>query len=112
MLSLCLKFQNPSHIILLQTCSVIAQSRSKTKSERMLIDSGNEKSFVTIQLASKLKLPIIRKECLTIYAFGRNKGYKMEFYVYQLRIRSEQDLQTLLGIEILATDLMSGAETA
>ncbi|GIY37792.1 hypothetical protein CDAR_10671 [Caerostris darwini] len=71
----------------------------------MLIDSGSEKSLFTIQLTSELKPPVIRKEHLIIYTFGRNEVDEKEFDVYQLRIRRKQQYhQTLLDIKVHATD--------
>ncbi|GIY07447.1 hypothetical protein CEXT_408701 [Caerostris extrusa] len=102
------KFQKPSHIILLQTCFVIAQSRSKTKSERILIDSGSKRSYVTMQLDNKLKPSVIRKERLTTYAFGRKDGGRKGIRSLPAGNRNKRDLQSLLEIEILDTDLISG----
>ncbi|GIZ05301.1 hypothetical protein CEXT_664791 [Caerostris extrusa] len=78
----------------------------------MLIDSGSEMSFITIELTHELKLPVIRKHRLSIYLLGgtRNsmRGTKREFDVYQMRIRSKPNPCTDLEVKILATDLISG----
>ena len=53
--------KNTNQAVLLQTWFVTAQSNSKPKIARLLLDSGREKSFVTNKLVHELNFVPCKK---------------------------------------------------
>ena len=99
--------KNTNQSVLLQTCCVTAHSNSKSKIVRLLLDSGSEKSFVTNKLVHELNLPLVRKEHLTVFAFGMNKGTEKIYNVYNIKLRSKLNSRQFINVEVLATDIIS-----
>lgn len=100
----------PKYGILLQTCSVIAHSRNKSKLITILMDSGSERSFICSDLAHELKLPLVRKELLKIYSFGGKYENEKEFDVFRLELKNRNNAKSRISVEVLATDVISGTE--
>lgn len=104
-------FENIDKVVYLQTCSVFASDKSKTRCQlvRILIDGGSQKSFIRSDFAKKLNLEPLRKEKLYIYSFGYTQGRLMEYDVVHVNLKSTHYPNDEITIEALVTDTISGA---
>ena len=66
---------------MLQTAIVLIQSSDgKLVKARILLDSASQRTFMTNQLAQKLKLPLSQREHLSVSTFGGQKATNIRRY--------------------------------
>ncbi|GFU62312.1 hypothetical protein TNCV_4402331 [Trichonephila clavipes] len=46
----------------------------KLETVRLLLDNGSMRSFITREISRQLKLPVVRKETLSVYSFGAKQA--------------------------------------
>ncbi|GBO24395.1 hypothetical protein AVEN_62120-1 [Araneus ventricosus] len=76
---------------------------------RLLADTAAQRSFVEKELSRLLRLPIIRKEKLSVYSFGDKSPVEKTFNVVKIRLESKDDPNSCLEIEALETEKISSA---
>ncbi|GBM39776.1 hypothetical protein AVEN_24997-1 [Araneus ventricosus] len=67
------------------------------------------RSFVDKDIACKLKLPVIRKESLSIFIFGSKSPIKKTFYVFKIELENREKLDFSGEIEYFVTEKISGS---
>ncbi|XP_054717257.1 uncharacterized protein LOC129226651 [Uloborus diversus] len=101
--------ENKSQRVLLQTASVVARYNNQYRNCRLLADTAAQRSFVDRKFSRLLKLPIIRKENLTVYSFGDKSPIEKTFNVVKIRLENKEDLNLYLEIEALEIEKISAA---
>ncbi|GFS41637.1 integrase catalytic domain-containing protein [Nephila pilipes] len=88
-----------------QECSSFAfGSRSYNRSAY-----AAQRSFVERKFSRLLKLPVIRKEKLSVYSFGDTSPVEKTFNVVKIRLENKDDPNSYLEIEALETEKISAA---
>ncbi|GFT05417.1 integrase catalytic domain-containing protein [Trichonephila clavipes] len=102
--------ETKSQRVLLQTASVFARYNKQFRNCRLLADTAAQRSFVERKFSRLLKLPVIRKEKLSIYSFGdKSPVEKKTFNVVKIRLENKDDPNSYLEIEALETEKLSAA---
>ncbi|GBM41746.1 hypothetical protein AVEN_173141-1 [Araneus ventricosus] len=76
---------------LLQTCDVKIRNDTKVTRGRLLLDNGSMRSFVDKNIACKLKLPVIRRESLSVFTFGNKSPIKKTFDVVRIVLENRKN---------------------
>ncbi|GFT14098.1 integrase catalytic domain-containing protein [Nephila pilipes] len=92
--------------VLLQTAPVVARYNRNC---RLLADTAAQRSFVEKKFSRLLKLPVIRKEKLSVYSFGDTSPVEKTFNVVKIRLENKDDSNSYLEIEALETENISTA---
>ncbi|GFT35699.1 integrase catalytic domain-containing protein [Nephila pilipes] len=95
--------------VLLQTASVVARYNKQFRNCRLLADTAAQRSFVERKFSRLLKLPVIRKEKLSVYSFGDTSPVEKMFNVVKIRLENKDDPNSYLEIEALETEKISAA---
>ncbi|GFT73792.1 integrase catalytic domain-containing protein, partial [Nephila pilipes] len=95
--------------VLLQTASVVARYNKQFRNCRLLADTAAQRSFVERKFSRLLKLPVIRKEKLSVYSFGDTSPVEKTFNVVKIRLENKFDPNSYLEIEALETEKISAA---
>ncbi|GFS77659.1 integrase catalytic domain-containing protein [Nephila pilipes] len=90
--------------VLLQTASVVARYNKQFRNCRLLADTAAQRSFVERKFSRLLKLPVIRKEKLSVYSFGDTSPVEKTFNVVKIRLENKDDPNSYLEIEALETE--------
>ncbi|GFV60180.1 integrase catalytic domain-containing protein [Trichonephila clavipes] len=101
--------ETQSQRVLLQTASVVARYNKQFRNFRLLADTAAQRSFVERKFSRLLKLPVIRKEKLSIYSFRDKSPVEKTFIVVKIRLENEDDPNSSLEIEALETGKISAA---
>ena len=82
--------------VLLQTAKGIAfnEDNSKSSHVRILLDNGNQRSYITSNLKSKLKLKPMKIETLHLNTFGGNQLQKQSCELVRLRLKNHVGEET------------------
>ncbi|GBL77967.1 hypothetical protein AVEN_143292-1 [Araneus ventricosus] len=96
--------------VLLQTCDVKIRIDTKVTRARLLLDNGSMRSFVDKDIACKLKLPVIRRESLSVYTFGNKSPIKKTFDVVRIVLENREKPDFSVKIEALVTEQISGSD--
>ena len=77
--------------VLLQTAraTAINEENSKSTEVRILFDNGSQRSYVTSNLMSRLKLKPVKTETLHLNTFGGNTFRKQSCDVIKLRLKDK-----------------------
>ncbi|GBM59309.1 hypothetical protein AVEN_60653-1 [Araneus ventricosus] len=89
--------------------SAIARYEMQPMNCRLLADTAAQRSFVEKELSRLLRLPIIRKEKLSVYSFGDKSSVEKTFNVVKIRLESKDDPNSYLEIEALETEKISAS---
>ena len=84
--------------VLLQTARTYAYTSDENLIPvRLLMDNGSQRSYISNQLRSKLKLSPLRRERLTLNTFGNEQFNKKECDLVRIRLqtRFEEDLEVM-----------------
>ena len=75
--------------VIMQTATVelVNPIRETFETTRLLLDCGSQRSYITEDLAKRLKLHYIGKNYLTIYTFGTTKPKEIETSIVELGIQ-------------------------
>ncbi|GFU21992.1 integrase catalytic domain-containing protein [Nephila pilipes] len=95
--------------VLLQTASVVARYNKQFRNCRLLADTAAQRSCVARKFSRLLKLPVIRKEKLSVYSFGDTSPVEKTFNVVKIRLENKDDPNSYLEIEALETEKISAA---
>ncbi|GFT79890.1 integrase catalytic domain-containing protein, partial [Nephila pilipes] len=95
--------------VLLQTASVVARYNKQFRNCRLLAATAAQRSFVERKFSRLLKLPVIRKEKLSVYSFGDTSPVEKTFNVVKIRLENKDDPNSYLEIEALETEKISAA---
>ncbi|KFM65649.1 hypothetical protein X975_19634, partial [Stegodyphus mimosarum] len=95
--------------VVLQTCCVKISSDLKSKFALCLFDSGSQRTFITKELTSYLKPPVVRKEKLLVYSFGALKAKQKIYDVDKVTLQNVKIPERNICIEALVTDTISTA---
>ncbi|GBN05957.1 hypothetical protein AVEN_215371-1 [Araneus ventricosus] len=68
------------------------------------------RSFVDKDIACKLKLPVIRKESLSIFIFGNKSPIKKTFYVFKIKLENREKPDFTVEKEAVVTEQISGSD--
>ncbi|GBM80707.1 hypothetical protein AVEN_137226-1 [Araneus ventricosus] len=96
--------------VLLQTCDVKIRNDTKVTRARLLLDNGSMRSFVHKDIACKLKLPVIRRESLSVFTFGNKSPIKKTFDVVRIVLENREKSDFSVKIEALVTEQISGSD--
>ncbi|GFW70712.1 reverse transcriptase domain-containing protein [Trichonephila clavipes] len=98
--------KNAECSVLLQTCTSCVRSPLDDKLEtiRLLLDNGSMRSFITREISRQLKLPVVRKETLSIYSFGAKQATEKTYNVVKVIIENRDEPTLNIEIEALETD--------
>jgi len=96
--------------ILLQTCCVKIENGKRQSYVRFLLDSASMKSFITKDVADKLRLTVVKKEKLSVFAFGGKSPIEKNFDVVKITLKSRYSPETKIEIEELVNDQISGCD--
>ncbi|GBO06769.1 hypothetical protein AVEN_97837-1 [Araneus ventricosus] len=99
--------RNPQ-CVLLQTCDVKIRNDTKVTRARLLLDNGSMRSFVDKDIACKLKLPVIRRESLSVFTVGNKSPIKKTFDVVRIVLENREKPDFSVKIEALVTEQISG----
>lgn len=106
--SQCQSILSFSKNVYLQTCAAVVKSRYNSKITRILLDNGSQRSFISTNLANRLKLKPIRYENLSVYSFGTQVATERLYPVVTFELKNKN--QTFrVEIEALVTSNISGA---
>ncbi|GBL95282.1 hypothetical protein AVEN_37736-1 [Araneus ventricosus] len=78
--------QRKPQCVLLQTCDVKIRNDTEVTRARLLLDNGSMRSLVDRDIACKLKLPVIRRESLSVFIFGNKSPIKKTFDVVKMEL--------------------------
>ena len=95
--------------VLLQTGRAYVYNISEERCSsfvRILFDGGSQRSYVTDNLVKRLKLPVIRKERLTISTFGSAECSAKDIDVVQLKVKSTLSFQNFVYVEALVIPII------
>ncbi|GFS89345.1 uncharacterized protein TNCV_3400091 [Trichonephila clavipes] len=97
--------KNAECSVLLQTCTSCVRSPLDDKLEtvRLLLDNGSI-SFITREISRQLKLPVVRKETLSVYSFGAKQATEKTYNVVKVIIENRDEPTLNIEIEALETD--------
>ncbi|GBN84524.1 hypothetical protein AVEN_231914-1 [Araneus ventricosus] len=102
--------ETKSQRVLLQTASAIARYEMQSRNCRLLADTAAQRRvLLKKELSRLLRLPIIRKEKLSVYSFGDKSPVEKTFNVVKIRLQSKDDPNSYLEIETLETEKISAA---
>ncbi|GFS60272.1 integrase catalytic domain-containing protein [Trichonephila clavipes] len=101
--------ETKSQRVLLQTASVVARYNKQFRNCRLLANTGAQRSFVERKFSGVLKLPVIRKEKLSIYSFGDKSSVEKTFNIVNIRLENKGDPNSYLEIEALETEKITAA---
>ena len=89
--------------VLLQIATVPVQSvsGSVTVTARVLLDSASQRTFMTDQLAKRLKLTPDHRELLSVSTFGAGKATGVDTYVVHFRVKLKDGSHMLLFANVL-----------
>ncbi|CAF1077099.1 unnamed protein product, partial [Didymodactylos carnosus] len=75
-----LKNSSLNKFVLLQTATTIAQNGQSNQQirTRIILDVGSQRSFITEKLFKQLKLPVIRRETISLFKFGAAQAQTIE----------------------------------
>ncbi|GBM01529.1 hypothetical protein AVEN_202404-1 [Araneus ventricosus] len=95
--------------VLLQTCTAIVRYPESDKFEpvRVLLDNGSMRTFINREISKKLKLNVIRKEYLSVYAFGARQAKEQSYNVVRLKLENRDEPSLHIEIEALETEQIS-----
>ncbi|GBL94651.1 hypothetical protein AVEN_83970-1 [Araneus ventricosus] len=96
--------------VLLQTCDVKIRNDTRVTRARLLLDNGSMRSFVDKDIACKLKLPVIRRENLSVFTFGNKSPIKKTFDVVKIELENREKPDFSVKIEALVTEQISGSD--
>ncbi|GFT98235.1 reverse transcriptase domain-containing protein [Trichonephila clavipes] len=98
--------KNAECSVLLQTCTSCVRSPLDDKLEtvRLLLDNGSMRSFITREISRQLKLPVVRKETLSVYSFGAKQATEKTYNVVKVIIENRDEPTLNIEIEALETD--------
>ncbi|GBL61832.1 hypothetical protein AVEN_19745-1, partial [Araneus ventricosus] len=96
--------------VLLQTCDIKIRNDTKVTRARLLLDNGSMRSFVDKDIACKLKLPVIRRESLSVFTFGNKSPIKKTFDVVKIELENREKPDFSVKIEALVTEQISGSD--
>jgi len=88
--------------VLLQTAIVSIQGENgQVVRARVLLDSASQRTFMTNQLAQRLKLSIKHKECLSVSTFGASKATNIDTYVVNFKVYTNDGSDLTLSANVL-----------
>ena len=88
--------------VLLQTAQVIVCGTDGAKSQaHVLMDSASHRTFMTEQMAKKLKLQPQRREALSVATFGTKKPQNLETFVVEFSLTTKEGLTIGLHANVL-----------
>ncbi|GBN44277.1 hypothetical protein AVEN_211376-1 [Araneus ventricosus] len=95
--------------VLLQTCTAVVRYPESDKFEpvRVLLDNGSMRTFINREISKKLKLNVIRKESLSVYAFGARQAKEQSYNVVRLKLENRDEPSLHIEIEALETEQIS-----
>ncbi|CAL1282487.1 unnamed protein product [Larinioides sclopetarius] len=101
----------PRSSVLLQTATAIACYPESNQIEpvRILLDNGSMRTFINKELSRKLNLNVIRKESLSVYAFGANQAKEQSYNVVKLKLQNRDEPSLQIELEALEIDKISSA---
>ncbi|GBN29463.1 hypothetical protein AVEN_188532-1 [Araneus ventricosus] len=99
--------QAPS--VLLLTCSAYAcnPESGMSKSTRIFLYNGSQRSWLTKELAKSLKLKYIQKESLSVFSFAATKAVGKTYEIAEISLISRHNPKQHTWIEVLITDTLS-----
>ena len=87
---------------MLQTAIVSIQSLDgKLSKARILLDSASQRTFMTNQLAQKLKLPLLQREHLSVSTFGAQKATNIDTHVVSFNVQIKDGSYMMLSANVL-----------
>ncbi|XP_035233134.1 uncharacterized protein LOC118204951 [Stegodyphus dumicola] len=92
---------------LLQTCTVMIRpfsEKDNLEPVRILLDNGSMRSFIIRDISEKCKLPVIRKETLSVFAFGVNQATEQTYNVVKVKLENRSKPSLNIEIEALETN--------
>ena len=94
---------NAGERVLLQIATVPVQSvnGSLTVTARILLDSASQRTFMTDQLAKRLKLTPEYRELLSVSTLGAGKATDVDTYVVHCRVKLKDGLHMLMFANVL-----------
>ncbi|GFY55347.1 uncharacterized protein TNIN_259061 [Trichonephila inaurata madagascariensis] len=98
-----------SQSVFLQTCIVDIRFKSTWIEANLLFDSGSMRSFICKNLAGRLNPPVIRKEHLIVYAFGKRQSKEKIFEVVKVTISNKNHPERGAECELLISDTITNA---
>ena len=88
--------------VLLQTARVsICGSDGCKVSAYLLLDSGSQRSFMTEQLAARLKLSSLQRESLSVSTFGSKRSQNLNTHVVCFSVVAKDDPPIVLSANVL-----------
>ncbi|GBN64722.1 hypothetical protein AVEN_227272-1 [Araneus ventricosus] len=96
--------------VLLQTFDVKIRNDTKVTRARLLLDNGSVHSFLGKDIACKLKLPVIRRESLSVFTFGNKSPIRKTFDVLKMEMENRKKPDFSMKIEALVTEHISGSD--
>ncbi|XP_064462615.1 uncharacterized protein LOC135373322 [Ornithodoros turicata] len=98
--------------VLLQTARVWVESETRRQLVRVLLDSGNQRSFIKRSLSEKLKCQLLGEEQLTLHTFGTDLASQMKCRRVQVWLRSKYNRNEVpieaLEMPDICNDVMEG----
>ncbi|GBN93679.1 hypothetical protein AVEN_250617-1 [Araneus ventricosus] len=65
------------------------------------------RTFITREFSKKLKLNVIRKESLSVYAFGAKQAEEQSYNVVQIKLENRDEPSLHIELEALGTEQIS-----
>lgn len=89
--------------VLMQTATVEVENLQKSKkvTTRLLLDTGSQRTYITNELAEKLRLPITGSETLTVYTFSASKPRELHTPVTGLRLLTKDGSSLHLRVNVI-----------
>jgi len=89
--------------VLMQTATVEVEhlQKSRRATTRLLLDTGNQRTYITNKLAEKLQLPITESETLTVYTFSASKPRELHTPFTELRLLTKEGASLHLRVNVV-----------
>ena len=89
--------------VLLQTARVYAVNGSTSIPVRILFDTGSQRSYVTNDVARRLRLTPVKRETLNLNTFGTNKSKRQSCELYKFNIKNQRESIEMKAINFPTT---------
>ena len=77
--------------VLLQTARAYAVNGSTSIPVRILFDTGSQRSYVTNDVARRLRLTPVKRDTLNLSTFGTNKSKRQSCELYKVNIKKQRE---------------------
>lgn len=87
--------------VLMQTAMVVASGKRTSQKVRILLDSGSQRSYVTVNVSQKLDLIKEKEKTLSVFTFGTEKAEKVRTATVSLDITKKDGTKYPVQLDVV-----------